>query len=154
MKTYSTNGSTFNYSDECNVLTIGSSSRTLKLDDTYQMYVGGGSFSVYDSYVIREKYFSGNGFETIQIVGLSPVVDQATNTVEFTITAQNNFTNAPDFSNTSTRDLFVFEPNNLSTEGYRMSPRKKGRVINYKIKSQGSWRLSLLGIDAIAGDQR
>ena len=118
------------------------------------MYVGGGSFSVYDSYVIREKYFSGNGFETIQIVGLSPVVDLADNTVEFTITAQNNFTNPADFSNASTRDLFVFEPNNLSTEGYRLAPRKKGRVINYKIKSQGSWRLSLLGIDAIAGDQR
>jgi hypothetical protein len=116
----------------------------------------GSSLVPHISYVSREKLNTGETLITSYINSISPIFDKVSesSSVDITVTGQNNFTNEADFSNTSGRDKFVFLPNDERNQGYKVDPRTSGRLLNYKISSQGPWRLALLGIDVSAASGR
>jgi len=116
----------------------------------------GSALASYTSYVTREKLTSGDLEATSEIDGIFTVFDSVPNdsSINIAVTGQNNYLAAPDFSNADGRDLFVFQPNEPRSAGYKVNPRVTGRLINYRISSTGYWRLALLGISPKIADRR
>jgi len=125
------------------------------MDQGYQMW-NGTTLASYTSYVAREKLVAGDLSSTSLISSLYPVFDQvpSDSTISITVTGNNNYVAEPDWSNADGRDTTIFEPNQEGNRGYKVDPRVDGRLINYKIASQGYWRLALLGIDSKPVDRR
>jgi hypothetical protein len=147
-------GSEYLYSKERMYMLTGGYNVLLS-DQGYSMW-DGSSLVPHISYVSREKLNTGETLITSYINSISPIFDKVSesSSVDITVTGQNNFTNEADFSNTSGRDKFVFLPNDERNQGYKVDPRTSGRLLNYKIASQGPWRLALLGIDVSAASGR
>jgi hypothetical protein len=144
----------FLYGKETIYSTTGTT-RAFIMDRGYQMW-NGSALASYTSYVTREKLTSGDLEATSEIDGIYTVFDSVPNdsSINITVTGQNNYLAAADFSNADGRDLFVFQPNEPRSAGYKVNPRVTGRLINYKISSTGYWRLALLGISPKIADRR
>jgi len=127
----------------------------LDTSNDFNMYnTSTSTFSPINSYITKEKLNTGDLFNSMHITSLNPVFDQVPedDTINITVIGQNTFTeevnwNAPD-------NLYVFEPSNLRSQGYKVDPRITGRFLSYKIQSTSPWRLALIGIDISPKDRR
>ena len=146
--------STFQYGQEI-IYSTTESSRVFLMDQGYQMW-NGSALGSYTSYVTREKLIAGDLSSTALISSIYPVFDTVPNdsSISITVTGDNNYVATPDFSNADGRDTTIFEPNQNDNRSYKVDPRVNGRLINFKISSQGYWRLALLGIDSKPVDRR
>jgi hypothetical protein len=157
--TYSFNGPSnisnqFQYGKEVLYMTTNST-QTLVTDDNYLMW-NGTALANFNSYVEKKKLNTGFLEGSTLISSIYPVFDKVPNDSEITITVtgQNNYLEDESFNNSSGRDNFVFKPNELTNAGYKVDPRVLGRVLNYKISSNGYWRLATAVIEAKASDRR
>lgn len=109
-------------------------------------------------YVERSKLFSGDMYQDVLISGLAPVMKTVVEsgveqTIDVTVTGQNVYDAAADYTNTSGRDKFTIDTAN-TTHGYKMEPRTVGRFLNYKIVGVAKWVLSLIGLDPKPASRR
>lgn len=144
----------FVYSDNKLHMLLGNYT-VLQADTGYQMW-SGSSLASYTSYVSREKLNSGDTLSSIYIKSITPIFDSVPvdASIDITVTGQNNYVTAADWSNTSGRDTSEFLPNNVNSQSYKVDPRTTGRLLNYKISSSDYWRLALIGLDIAPADRR
>jgi hypothetical protein len=126
--------------------------QTLVSDDSYLMW-NGTALTAYESYVEKRKLNTGQVEGSTLINSLYPVFDMVPvdSQINIYVKSQNNYIDNPDYTS---EDLFIFEPNNKRSQGYKIDPRVNGRIMNFKISSMGSWRLPLYAFDAKAADRR
>lgn len=139
----------FVYVKSENVLSCHGTSRVLLMDDTFTMVdPATGAAAEYSSYATREKLFAGDPFGSNLISGIAPILQNinTNDVVNITITSQNTFDVAADFSNTSGRDLYTIYPKNTS-QGYKVDARQIGRFLNVKIESLKYWKLAFMALD-------
>jgi hypothetical protein len=124
-------------------------------DRGYLMW-NGSSLAAYNSFVERKKFVTGDLESSTEIDAVYPIFDSvpSNSEIEIIVTGQNNYTIDDDLNNPDPRDIFVFQPNNARAQGYKVDPRVSGRLVNYKLSSEGSWRLATIGIGAKAKDRR
>jgi hypothetical protein len=146
--------SSFLYGKET-IYSVTGTTRVFLMDRGYQMW-NGTALASFTSFIERTKYVAGDLGSSTIINSLYPVFDTvpSDSVINIAITGQNNYIAPADFSNADGRDIFEFEPNNGRAQGYKVDPRATGRLINYKIYSNGYWRLALLGVDAGPIDRR
>jgi hypothetical protein len=144
----------FLYGKESVYMTTGST-RVFIMDRGYQMW-NGSALASYTSYVTKEKISSGDFSNHLWIDSIYPIFDNVPSnaTINIAVTGQNSYLQNSDFSNLDGRDLFVFQPNQEGSDGYKVDPRVKGRFLNYKIYSTGYWRLAQLNVSAKGSDRR
>ena len=154
--TYSFNGPSninneFQYGSEVIYFTTGTN-QTLVTDNNYLMW-NGSSLVSFDSYIEKRKLNTGDLTGSTIISSIYPVFDNVPvdSNINISVISQNNYTDNPTFTSS---DVFVFEPNNTRSQGYKVDPRTSGRVINYKINSEGYWRLCTFSLDAKPLDRR
>jgi hypothetical protein len=144
---------------ETSVLLLGISAANtsvLRLDDedSEDMW-DGDSLEDQVSFVEREKLTSGDFSQNVQINSLYIVVDNNTNSVDVTVTGQQRYKEAVDFTNTSGRDTTELEPDDLDdSSSYKVDSRQKGRFLNYHMEAVGAWRLAAMAIDGQPADKR
>lgn len=126
--------------------------QTLITDDSYVMW-NGTNLVPYESYIEKRKLNTGQVSASSLINSLYPVFDTVPldSEINIYVKAQNNYVDNPEFTS---EDLFVFEPNNQRSQGYKVDPRVNGRIMNFKISSMGNWRLPLYAFDAKLADRR
>ena len=158
--TYATTGSAYRYSDPT-ILSNLTTTRVLTNESGTQFYSGSGTtLADFTAYVEREKMSSGDFLSNVQIDEMSLVIDKISAsdpTFDVTVTGSNSAMETVSFANTSGRDKFEFKPKSATafTQTYKVSPRKKGRFLNYKIsETGGSWRISAIGIEVQKTDGR
>jgi hypothetical protein len=139
-------GSNYQYVNDVVYMTTATT-QTLVTDDGYLMW-DGSSLAPYSSYVERKKLNSGEVAATVLIAALYPILDSvpADQDVTISVEGQDNYMQDVDLTAGGAID-FVFKPNNLSAQGYKVDPRKVGRVMNYRISSDGPWRMAALAMD-------
>jgi hypothetical protein len=137
------------------IVMLDGSLTVLASSEGYEMYnPDTGLFSSFESYVTKEKLNSGDLFSTHIINSMTPVFDEvpANNTIDIKVTGQNTINTPVDWD--SSRSLFVFDPNAQYNQGYKVDPRTSGRFLSYDIRSNGPWRLALIGVDVVPKDRR
>ena len=135
------------------LLMVNGTSMTFDTNKGYEMYdPDTATFGSFSSYVTKEKLNTGDLFGNTHIAGITPVFDMVPDntTIDIKVTGQNTVNSAPDWNDP--RSLFVFDPN--EADSYKINPRTTGRFLSYDIRSQGPWRLALLGMDVIPKDRR
>lgn len=154
--TYSFNGPSnkdnqFQYGNEV-IYSTTTTSQTLVSDDVYTMW-NGTELASYNSYVEKRKLNTGDLTGSSLIVSLFPVFDTVPLSSQITISVkgQNNYVDNVDFT---LEDQFVFEPNNPKSQGYKVDPRVNGRVMNFRIESNGYWKLPTYMFDVRQADRR
>lgn len=156
-KSFSTNGSSYVYADERVYMTTSEGNRVFIADEGYQMWnTTTDAFYNHTCYVAKDKLNVGDTLGTYAISSFTPIFDSVSGGADLTVTVtgQNNYMAAADYSNASGRDAFHFLPNNTDAQGYKVDPRTKGRLLNYKISGVGPWRLALYGADIGPADRR
>jgi len=143
----------FSYGEEI-ILGCTETTKVLQLDDSNTMF-DGTTFNPIQSYLERAKLSNKDPFGDTYISGIAPVfeVDDPEAVVSINLHSQNIFDKAPDYSNTSGRDLYTISPQSES-QGYKVDPRSVGRFLNMKISSDKQWKLSFLGLDSVAVNRR
>ena len=140
---------TFRYGKSDTILACNGTIRVLVMDSGYQMVTPStGALYNYSSYISRDKVFAGDPLSDNYIGGVG-MVFKSTNsddTVDVTITSQNVYDKAADYSNTSGRDLYTITPKS-EAQGYKIDARQLGRFLNYKIASSDYWKLSYMALD-------
>jgi len=133
------------------VYLITNTNTVLITDNNFLMY-NGTSLSNINSYIEKEKLNTGDIKGSTLITSIYPVFDNvpSDSNINIYVKGQNNYI---DNINYTSDDLFVFEPNS-SAYGYKIDPRANGRVMNFKITSDGKWRMPLYDLDAKASDRR
>ena len=113
----------------------------------------GSSLASFNSYIEKRKLNTGELSTGTLISSIYPVFDNvpSDSNINISVVSQNNYIDNPTFAS---NDVFVFEPNNTRSQGYKVDPRTSGRVINYKIQSTGYWRLCTFSLDAKPLDRR
>lgn len=136
------------------LLATSSTARLYLMDDGYSMY-NGTAYAAYTSYIERKRLFADDPFGNIFISGITPVLETSADvdTVNVYVTSQNIYDKAPDYANTSGRDMFTITPRSES-QGYKVDPRTVGRFLNFKITSSTYWKLSFLGLDLKPANRR
>jgi len=131
--------------------------QTLKTDDGYLMW-NGSALAAYTSYIEKKRMNTGDITGSSLISSLYPVFDKVPNDSSITIrvVGQNNYVENVDLStdDPDLRDTFVFLPNNMKSQGYKVDPRVNGRVMNYRITTTGYWRLAAMAFDFKPADRR
>jgi len=157
--TFDTNGSTYQYASPVILSCLGVT-KVLKNESGTQFYTGtGDTFADFTSYVQRDKLSSGDFLQNVQVDSLAPVIDEMSEsdpTFNIYMTGSNSFAAATDFSNADGRDLFTFKPKSTTyiSQTYKVSPRVKGRFLNYKISGTKSWRIAAIGLETHSTDKR
>ena len=146
-------GSSFNNSKK-RVYLLTYSPKVVVTDDNYLMW-NDTTFAPYSSYVERKKLNTGDIPGSTLISSFYPVFDKVPDntSINIKVTGQNNYIDSTDLSVVD-GDVFVFEPSNQRSQGYKVDPRINGRVLNYRISSTDYWRLALFAIDAKPADRR
>lgn len=125
---------------------------TLITNDSNQMYNGSSLVNI-NSFVEKRKLNTGDTKGSVLISAVYPVFDNVPvdTTINVSINGQNNYIDTPAYT---ANDVFVFEPSNGRSQGYKVDPRTSARVINFKIDSTGKWRLPLYDLDVKPLDRR
>jgi hypothetical protein len=127
------------------------STQLLVSDNNYLMW-DGTALSPYTSFIEKKKINTGDLTKNMWVSSLYPVFDKVPVDAAITIRVkgQNNYTSDLDMSvsDPTTKDTWVFLPNDVKAEGYKVDPRVTGRVLNYRIESSGNWRLAAIALDA------
>ncbi len=154
--TYSFNGPSnkndlFQYGTEV-LYSTTNTTQTLVSDDVYTMW-NGSALSSFTSYIEKRKLNTGDItssslINTIYTVFDSVPVDASINVY---VKGQNNYIDDIVFT---ADDLFVFQPSNQKSQGYKVDPRVNGRVMNFKISSEYYWRMPLYAFDIKPADRR
>lgn len=137
------------------VLMLTGRQMAMNTSSKYEMYnASTDSFTNFTSYVRKEKLNSGDLFNTMHITSLTPVFDMVpdNNPINVYVSGQNTFNTDVDWLNPN--NLYVFKPENINSQSYKIDPRTSGRFISYDIRSDGPWRLALIGVDATQKDRR
>jgi hypothetical protein len=146
----------FQYSKEV-VYMCTNTTQTLVTNDGYQMW-NGTALTSFTSYIEKLKMNTGDITGSSLISSLYPIFDKVPTDANITIRVrgQNNYTDYVDLStdDPNLKDTFVFKPDEQKSQGYKVDPRINGRVLNYRITSEGYWRLALIGVDAKQADRR
>jgi hypothetical protein len=124
-------------------------------DESYHMFnPNTGNLESYDSYVRKEKINTGDLLGSVLVSSITPVFDKVPEDkdINIKVTSQNTFLEGIDWDDP--KSLFVFKPSDLRNQGYKIDPRVNGRFLSYEIRSQGPWRLSLIGLEAAPKDRR
>jgi len=141
----------FQYAKDSVYMTTNSTT-TLVTNDSYQMY-NGTTLSNFTSYIEKLKLNSGDIKGSSLITSLYTVFDHTPNggSINIYVKGQNNYNDTVTFDST---DMFVFQPDNPKSQGYKVDPRVNGRIMNFKIESNSYWRLPLYDFDAKPVDRR
>jgi len=141
----------FQYSNEVLYMTTNTT-QTLVTDDSYNMW-NGSNLVPFESYVEKKKLNTGDVTGSSLISSVYTIFDNVPidANIGIYLKGQNNYVDNVTFTSD---DLFVFEPNNQKSQGYKVDPRVNGRVMNYKISSTGYWRMSLYAFDIKTADRR
>ena len=146
----------YNYSEENIYNIVSASSTVLQMDVGNSLWnPTAAGLQPMTSYIVREKLNSGDTLGSNIITALTPMFDQVPvdASMSITVTGQNNYTKAADFTNTSGRDTFLIEPQE-DAQGYKVDPRVSGRVLNYKISGVAPWRLGVIGLEVVPHSRR
>jgi len=108
----------------------------------------------YVSFIRKERINSGDLFGSLHISSMTPVFDQVPANEDITISVLGTNTFLTDLDWNEPRSQFVFKPNEPRNQGYKVDPRTSGRFLSYDIRSNGPWRLALIGIDVAPKDRR
>jgi len=141
---------TFQYGKEIVYMTTATT-QTLQTDDNYLMWDGSALVS-YLSYVEKKRINTANLEATGLITTMYPVFDNVPTNADITIrvAGQNNYVEDIDLSIDGTgshpKSTFHFKPDTYKGQGYKVDPRVTGRVFNYRIETEGYWRLAIIGI--------
>jgi hypothetical protein len=121
--------------------------QTLVTNSGYLMW-NGLDLVPYTSYVERKLLNTGDVTSIVHISTLYPILDSVPvdQDVIVSVEGQDNYLKNVDLSAGGGID-FVFKPNNQSAQGYKVDPRKTGRVLNYRLSSNGPWRMAAFAID-------
>ncbi len=154
--TYTFNGPSnvtnqFQYGTEVIYFTTDTT-QTLVTDNGHLMW-NGSALASFDSYIEKRKLNTGDLMGSTAIKAIYPVFDNvpAATDINISVLSQNNYIDNPAYTST---DVYVFEPDNPRSQGYKVDPRTNGRVLNYKIQSTGYWRLCTFSLDAKPIDRR
>lgn len=137
------------------MLMVNGTQTTISTNGGYEMYnPSTNTFNSFESYVRKEKLNTGDLFSSATINAMTPVFDMvpSNNTISIRVSGENTVNTAVDWD--SNDNLFVFDPNANYNLGYKIDPRKTGRLLSYEIRSTGPWRLALIGIDVATKDRR
>lgn len=128
--------------------------QTLVTDDSYVMWDGSNLVS-YESYIEKKKLNTGDTTGSSLISSVYTIFDAVPEDINTSINVyvkgQNNYTDDVTFTS---EDLFVFKPNDAKAQGYKVDPRVNGRVMNFKISSNGYWRMPTYAFDVRPADRR
>jgi len=116
----------------------------------------GSALVAYPSFVEKKKLIAGDLETSMLIETLYPVFDEtpADASISITVVAQNNYSIDTDLDNPDPRNVFEFLPDDERSQGYKVDPRVNGRLINFRLSSEGNWRLASIGIGAKPKDRR
>lgn len=147
----SNNNNEFQYGNEVIYYTTNST-QTLVSSDVYTMW-NGTALATYNSYIEKKKLNTGDLTGSSLIVSIYPVFDSVpvNANINISVKGQNNYTDNVTFTSD---DVFVFEPDNKKSQGYKVDPRVNGRVINFRIESSGYWTLPIYTFDTKPADRR
>lgn len=129
--------------------------QTLKTDDNYLMW-NGTTLAPFLSYVEKKQLNTGDIMGSTIVNSIYPVFDKVplTSAITIRVIGQNNYIEEHDLSTAGIRDTFVFLPNLVTAQGYKVDPRVDGRVLNYRIEALDYWRLGTILINAAAASRR
>lgn len=141
----------FQYSNKVLYITTNTT-QTLITDDSYVMW-NGNSLTPYESYIEKKKLNTGDITGSSLISSIYTVFDQVplNSNINIYVKGQNNYTDDVTFT---ADDLFVFQPSNQKSQGYKVDPRVNGRIMNFKVSSNGYWRMPLYAFDVKPADRR
>lgn len=145
--------SLFNYTKDCLYLAKNTNG-TLVTDNNYLMFdTVTNSLTSYESFVEKKKLNIGDLKGSNLITSVYPVFDSVPSetTLNISCKGQNNYTADVSYD---AGDVFVFEPSNERSQGYKVDPRTNGRLMNLKISSNGHWRFVLYDLDIKPVDRR
>jgi hypothetical protein len=147
----SNNSNEFQYGNEVLYYTTNTT-QTLVSADVYTMW-NGTALTSYTSHIEKRKLNTGDLTGSSLITAIYPVFDTVPidSSILINVKGQNNYVDTDAFTED---DLFVFEPNNKRSQGYKIDPRINGRVMNFKISSTGYWRLITYAFDIKPADRR
>jgi len=145
--------SAFQYGKEVVYMTTNST-QTLVTDDVYTMW-NGTELASYVSYAEKLKMNTGDTSGVAFVNSIHPVFDSvpALGNITIRVSGQNNYVDNADLSVASSSD-FVFTPDSAVSQGYKVDPRKTGRVLNYRITASGLWRLATFAFDVAQTGRR
>lgn len=142
---------TFQYAKDSVYMTTNSTT-TLITNDSYQMY-NGTALSNYTSYVEKKKLNTTDVKGSSLISSLYTIFDHTPNggSINVYVKGQNNYNDDVTFTS---EDLFVFQPDNKKSQGYKIDPRVNGRVMNFRVESNSYWRFPIYDFDIKPADRR
>lgn len=147
-------GSTFQYAKTVVYMTTNTT-QTLVTDSNYLMWNGAILASI-NSYLEKKKVNTGNVTGAAYVSALYPVFDQVPvdTSISVRVMGQDNYTTNVDLSVASDRNEFLFLPSAATPQGYKVDPRVKGRVLNYRISGTDYWRLAVMALEVQQADRR